>query len=417
MVATPVYLDNQATTRVDPRVIEAMLPFFGEQFGNAGSVSHVFGWQAKDAVDAARQTIAQAIGASPREIVFTSGATESNNLALRGVCERAKRKGQHLVSVVTEHKAILDPLERLSRRGFEVTLLPVQANDRPDAGRIDLDQLADAIRDDTLLVSLMLANNEVGVLQPLAEIGRLCKERGVLLHTDAAQAVGKIPVEVEELQVDLVSLSAHKIYGPKGIGALYVRRRNPNVRLESQIDGGRQEHGLRSGTLNVPGIVGLATALTLCLDELPGEMDRLRCLRNRLYEGLRASVDGVSLNGPALSGLAKEDERAAAPDHASQEWRLPGNLNCCFAGVEGEALMLSMRELAVSSGSACTSADPTPSHVLRALGLRDDEARSSLRFGLGRFNTEAEVDFAIRTVAEAVQRLRRLSSIPAEHHD
>jgi len=395
MPATPVYMDNHATTRLDPRVLEAMLPYLTEKYGNAGSTSHVFGWEAKEAVDAAREAIAAAIGASPREIVFTSGATESNNLAIRGVCERSRRRGNHLVSVVTEHRAVLDPLAKLARGEFAVTHLPVRPQGSADAGTIDVSQLSEAIRDDTVLVSVMLANNEIGVLQPLAEIGRICKQRGVLLHTDATQAVGKIPVDVDQLQVDLLSLTAHKIYGPKGIGALYVRRRDPQVRLEPQIDGGRQEAGRRSGTLNVPGIVGFAAALQRCLAEMPGESERLRRLRDRLFAGLCGRVANVALNGPALE---------------QTELRLSGNLNCSFAGVDGEALMLSMRDLAVSSGSACTSAEPEPSHVLRALGLSDDLSRSSLRFGLGRFNTDEEVDFAIDTVAVSVQRLRELRS-------
>ena len=391
---TPIYMDNQATTRVDPRVAEAMWPFFGEKFGNASSTSHVFGWEAKDAVDAARESIAAVLGASAREIVFTSGATESNNLAIWGVCEWPRRAGNHVISVATEHPAVLDPLAKLGRRGYEVTLLPVRPQGLADAGTIDVEQLASQIRDDTVLISMMLANNEIGVLQPLREIGRLCKARGVLLHTDATQAVGKLPVDVEDLQVDLLSLSAHKIYGPKGVGALYVRRRNPNVRLERQIDGGRHEQGLRSGTLNVPGIVGLAQALALCVAELTAEASRLHQLRHRLFEGLQAAVSDVSLNGPALD---------------LPELRLPGNLNCSFAGVEGEALMLGMRDLAVSSGSACSSGSPEPSHVLRSLGLSDELTRSSLRFGLGRFNTEEEVDFVIGLVAATVQRLRSLT--------
>jgi cysteine desulfurase len=392
----PIYMDNHATTRVDPRVVEAMLPFFTEKFGNAGSVSHAYGWEARDAVDAARQAVAAAIGAQPREIVFTSGATESNNLALRGVAERTRRRGNHLLSVATEHRAVLDPLEKLSRRGFEVTLLPVAQSGAPNAGLIEADTIARAIRDDTLLVSVMLANNEIGAIQPLAEIGELCRDRGVMLHCDATQAVGKMPVDVEQLKVDLMSFSAHKVYGPKGIGALYVRRRSPAVRLQSQIDGGGQEHHLRSGTLNVPGIVGFARALELCLEELSAEATRLTELRNRLYTGLTTRLKGVSLNGPTLD----------RPD-----WRLPGNLNVSFAYVDGEALMMSMKEIAVSSGSACTSAEPEPSHVLRALGLTDDLTRSSLRFGLGRFNTTEEVDFAASAVADSVSRLRSLSSM------
>jgi cysteine desulfurase len=392
----PIYMDNHATTRVDPRVVEAMLPFFSERYGNPGSVSHSFGWLARDAVDAARESIAAAIGAQPREIVFTSGATESNNLALRGVAERTKRQGNHFISVTTEHKAVLDPLERLARRGFAVTLLPVILAGHEKAGILDPQQVADAIRDDTLLVSVMLANNEIGILQPLAEIGCICRQRGVLLHCDATQAVGKTPVDVGELNVDLMSFSGHKLYGPKGIGGLYVRRRSPPVRLQAQIDGGGQEGRLRSGTLNVPGIVGFAKALEICRDELPTEMRRLAELRDRLFAGLVDRLDGVSLNGPGLK---------------QSGCRLPGNLNLSFAYVDGEALMMSMKQIAVSSGSACTSADPEPSHVLRALGLSDDLTRSSLRFGLGRFNTSEEVDFAVESVAEAVARLRKLSSM------
>ena len=396
MLQLPVYMDNHATTRVDPRVLEAMLPFFAERFGNAGSVSHVFGWEARDAVDAARETIAATIGAQPREIVFTSGATESNNLALRGVAERTRRQGKHFVSVATEHRAVLDPLEKLGRRGFEVTLLGVAAAGEPNAGIVDPQQLADALRDDTLLVSVMLANNEIGNLQPLAKIGAISRRRGVLLHCDATQAVGKVPVDVDELNVDLMSFTAHKLYGPKGVGALYVRRRSPPMRLQAQIDGGGQEARMRSGTLNVPGIVGFARALELCRDEMPAEMRRLAELRDQLFAGLNERLDGVSLNGPSL-------ERT--------NWRLPGNLNVSFAYVDGEALMMSMKQVAVSSGSACTSAEPEPSHVLRALGLSDDLTRSSLRFGLGRFNTAEEVDFAVDAVAEAVVRLRKLSSM------
>lgn len=395
MVQLPIYMDNHATTRVDPRVVETMLPYFTERYGNAGSVSHSFGHEAKEAVDAARSAVAAAIAAKPREIVFTSGATESNNLALRGAAERSRRKGNHLISVATEHKAVLDPLERLGRRGFQVTLLAVAQAPSDRAGLLDPQQVADAIRDDTLLVSVMLANNEIGAIQPLAEIGAVCRRRGVLLHCDATQAVGKLLVDVERLQVDLMSFSAHKMYGPKGVGALYVRRHGAPVRLQPQIDGGGQEGGFRSGTLNVPGIVGFARALELCLEELPSEQARLAGLRNRLYEGLTGSLEGVSLNGPALHEPA---------------WRLPGNLNLSFAAVDGEALMMSMKHLAVSSGSACTSADPEPSHVLRALGLDEDLTRASLRFGLGRFNTADEVEFAISAVSEAVLKLRQLSS-------
>jgi cysteine desulfurase len=395
MVDLPVYMDNHATTRVDPRVVEAMLPFFTEHYGNPGSVNHSFGSQAKEAVDAARAEIAAAIGAGPRDIVFTSGATESNNLALRGIADRARRKGDHLISVTTEHKAVLDPLARLGRRGFEVTLLPVEQAGSDRAGLLDVARLADALRPDTLLVSVMLANNEIGIIQPLAEIAALCRTHGVLLHCDATQAVGKMPVDVDTLGVDLMSFSAHKIYGPKGIGALYVRRRNAAARLQPQIDGGGQEGGVRSGTLNVPGIIGFVRALTLCLAEMPAERTRLAALRNRLFEGLSQRLEGVTLNGPALS----------------HDLRLPGNLNTSFAYVNGEALMMSIQHLAVSSGSACTSANPEPSHVLRALGLDEDQTRASLRFGLGRFNTAAEVEFAIDSVVESVERLRKLSSL------
>ncbi len=397
MPDSAIYFDNHATTRVDPRVVEAMLPYFTEEYGNAGSISHGYGEAAREAVDAARASLASAIGAEPREIVFTSGATESNNLALRGVAERGRRKGDHLVSVVTEHKSVLDPLQRLARRGSRVTLLEVETAGSPRAGMIDLDQLAGAIKDDTALVSVMLGNNEIGTLQPLAEIGRLCQERGVLLHCDATQAVGKVPIDVRELGVDLLSMSGHKMYGPKGVGALYVRKRSPAVRLEPQIAGGGHEGGLRSGTLNVPGIVGMARALELCLEELSAESARLAALRDRLYAGLSGQLGELVLNGPAL------DLEGA---------RLPGNLNLSFTFVDGEALMLQMRgQLAVSSGAACTSANPEPSHVLRALKMRDDLVRSSLRFGLGRFNTEAEVDRAVELLVPTVRRLRSLSSL------
>jgi cysteine desulfurase len=392
----PVYMDNHATTRVDPRVVEAMLPYFCEKYGNAGSTSHPFGWDSKAAVDQARETIAAAIGAAPREIVFTSGATESDNLAIRGIAEHSRRRGDHFVSVATEHKAVLDPLSHLARRGCQVTLLSVEQAGSPRAGLLSAEQVAEAIRDDTALVSVMLANNEIGAIQPLAEIAGVCRRRNVPLHCDATQAVGKISLDVERLGVDLMSFSAHKLYGPKGVGALYVRRRRPAVKLEPQIDGGGQEHGLRSGTLNVPGIVGFAKALEIAVAELPTEMARLAELRSRLYAGLCDRLSDISLNGPALD----------LPDR-----RLPGNMNLSFAYVDGEALLLNMRDLAVSSGSACTSANPEPSHVLRALGIDDDLVRASLRFGLGRFNTAEEIDFAIETVAETVNRLRQLSSL------
>jgi len=394
----PVYMDNHATTRVDPRVVEAMLPTFTETFGNAASTAHGFGWAAKEAVDAARESLAKAIGARPEELVFTSGATESNNLAIRGVAEHPRRQGSHLVSVVTEHRAVLDPLNRLARQGFEVTQLPVAQAPDERAGIVLAQQVADAMRDDTVLVTVMLANNEVGAIHPVEAIGRACRDRGVLLHTDATQAVGKIPVDVARLGVDLMSFSAHKIYGPKGIGALYVRRATPIVRLEPLILGGGHERGLRSGTLNVPGIVGFARALDLCLEEMAAETDRLMALRDRLYRGLMEAVPDLHLNGPALRpGL-----------------RLAGNLNVAFAGIDGETLLMSAPGVAVSSGSACTSSRPEPSHVLRALGLSDERARGSLRFGLGRFNTADDVEYAIETLAEAAGRLRRMSSLPIQ---
>jgi cysteine desulfurase len=395
-LSLPVYMDNHATTRVDPRVVEAMLPFFGEKYGNAGSTSHPFGWEAKAAVDEARETIAAAIGAAPREIVFTSGATESNNLAIRGIAEHPRRRGDHFLSVATEHKAVLDPLAHLARRGCEIALLSVEQAGSARAGLISAEQVASAIRDDTALVSVMLANNEIGAIQPLAEIAGVCRERGVPLHCDATQAVGKIPLNADELGVDLMSFSAHKLYGPKGVGALYVRRRRPAVKLETQSDGGGQEHGLRSGTLNVPGIVGFAKAVEIAVAEMQSEMPRLAALRLRLYVGVSDRLSDVSLNGPSLG----------MPNH-----RLPGNLNLSFSYVDGEALLLNMRDLAVSSGSACTSANPEPSHVLRALGIDDDLVRASLRFGLGRFNTAEEIEFAIETVVETVNRLRQLSSL------
>jgi cysteine desulfurase len=391
--SVPIYMDNHATTRVDPRVLAVMLPYFGEHYGNAGSVNHAFGWAAKEAVDAARASIAANLHALPREIVFTSGATESNNLAIRGVAERYRDKGRHIITVATEHPSVFEPLKKLGRRGYDVTVLPVAAIPGPEAGRVLPEQVAEAIRPDTILVSVMLANHEIGVIQPVAEIARVCGQHGVLVHADATQAVGKIPVDVERLDIDLMSFSAHKIFGPKGVGALWVRRREPSVRIEPLIDGGGQEAGLRSGTLNVPGVVGFARALELCCDEMSSETKRLKTLRGRLFAGLCETLDGVTLNGPSLAS----------------ELRLPGNLNVAIAGVEGESLLVSMKELAVSSGSACASERPEPSHVLRAIGLSDEAARSSLRFGLGRFNTAEEVEIAVQTVSQTVSRLRQLS--------
>jgi len=396
MISRSIYLDNHATTRVDPRVVEAMLPYFSDIYGNAASTSHAFGSDAREAVEDARAKIAAAIGASPREIVFTSGATESNNLAIRGLADRRQRRGNHLLSVQTEHRAVLDPIERLGRRGFDLTMLAVEQAGSATAGLLDPQSLAGALRDDTMLVSVMLANNEIGVIQPLTEIASICRARGAILHCDATQAVGKIPLDVRALGVDLMSVSAHKLYGPKGVGALYVRRGAPQLRLEPQIVGGGHEAGLRSGTLDVPGIVGFARALELCLAEMPDESRRLAELRDRLQRGLTSEIDGVTLNGPALDlpGL-----------------RLPHNLNVSFDYVDGEALLMNLQTIAVSSGSACTSANPEPSHVLRAIGLSEEATRSSLRFGLGRFNTAEEIDRTIATVAEAVHRLRKLSSM------
>lgn len=394
-----VYLDNHATTRVDPRVVAAMLPYFDEKYGNPHSV-HAAGQEAREAVDAARQSIAASIGVDAAEIIFTSGATESNNLAIRGIAERDRRRGNHIVSVATEHKAVLDPLARLSRRGFDVTLLDVEQHPSPRAGWLDPQQVADALRDDTCLASVMLANNEIGVIQPLAEIASICKQRGVLLHCDATQAVGKIPVDVSNLGIDLMSFSSHKIYGPKGIGVLYVRRREPIVRLESQITGGGQQEGRRSGTLNVPGIIGIATALELCIAEMPIESERITELRNKLANELASRLPNVELCGPQLTATPAD----------SSPLRLPGNLNVSFGNVDGEALLLAMGNLAVSSGAACTSTDSGPSHVLLALGLSEGAARSSLRFGLGRFNTPADIDYAVERVVAAVTQLRQMTS-------
>ncbi len=400
---TTVYLDNHATTRVDPRVVQAMLPYFDRLYANPHSV-HAAGHEARDAVDQALTSIATGIGAHPSEIVFTSGATESNNLAIRGVAERERRRGNHLVSVTTEHKAVLDPLARLGRRGYDVTLLEVEQQPSPRAGWLDPQKVADAIRDDTCLVSVMLANNEIGIIQPLSEIAAICKQRGVLLHCDATQAVGKIPVDVGRLGVDLMSFTAHKIYGPKGVGALYVRRRDPIVRLDAQITGGGQQEGRRSGTLNVPGIVGFATALDLCLDEMSTESARLAKLRNHLGDALTSNLADVRVCGPHYNQSSPENEPPL---------RLPNNLNVTFGNVDGEALLLAMQNLAVSSGAACTSTDSGPSHVLLALGHSEAEARSSLRFGLGRFNTPADIEFAIDRVTAAVNELRKLTSWPA----
>jgi cysteine desulfurase len=383
----PIYMDNHATTPVDPRVFEAMTPYFTNLFGNAASRNHSFGWAAEEAVDRARKQVADLIGANSKEIVFTSGATESNNLALKGVAQMYAEKGNHIITAATEHKAILDTCKRLEKEGCRVTYLPVQQN-----GLVDLDQLRAAITDKTILISIMYANNEIGVLQPIREIGKIAKERGVLFHTDATQAVGKVPVSVLEDNVDLASISAHKMYGPKGVGALYVRRRNPRVQLTAQMDGGGHERGMRSGTLNVPGIVGLGEACAIAQKEMTEETKRMRYLRDKLMHKLQSELDEVYING-------------------TMEHRLPNNLNISFAYVEGESLLMGINEIAVSSGSACTSATLEPSYVLKALGAGDDLAHSSIRFGIGRFNTEEEVDYVSEKVVDVVKKLRELSPL------
>lgn len=383
----PIYLDYQATTPMDPRVVEAMLPYFTENFGNAASRNHEFGWKAEQQVEACRDTIASIFGGTGKEIVFTSGATESNNMAILGIAEFYKDKGNHIITAPTEHKAVLDPCHYLESRGYEVTYLQVDQH-----GMIDLKQLEEAITEKTILVTLMAANNEIGVIHPLKQIGEITRKHGVFFHTDATQAVGKIHVDVNEMNIDLLSLSAHKIYGPKGMGALYVRRKKPRVRIAPIMYGGGHERGMRSGTLNVPGIVGLAKAVELCRDEMQAETERLLMLRNRMYEKLTKELDHVYING-----------------HPTQ--RLPGNLNLSFAYVEGESLIMGTNEIAVSSGSACTSASLEPSYVLRALGVGDDLAHSSLRFGFGRFTTVEEVDYAAERVISAVKRLREMSPL------
>lgn len=385
---TPIYMDNHATTPVDPRVLEAMLPYFVEKFGNASSRNHSFGWEAEAAVDEAREQIAWLIHASsPKEIIFTSGATESDNLAIKGVAEFYKEKGNHIITCVTEHKAVLDSCKALERQGIKVTYLPVD-----QYGLVEAEQLCEAVTDKTILISIMAANSEIGTLQPIKEIGRVAKEKGIIFHCDATQGVGKVPMDVEEMGIDLLSMSAHKIYGPKGIGALYVRSKKPRVRLSPIIDGGGHEKGMRSGTLNVPGIVGLGKACQVALEELPKEAERLTQLREKLKEGIFSRLDEVYVNG-----------------HPTR--RLPGNMNISFAYVEGESLLMGLKEIAVSSGSACTSATLEPSHVLRALGVKEDLAHTSIRFGIGRFNTEEEVDYTIHRVAQEVTRLRAISPL------
>lgn len=384
---TPIYMDYHATTPLDPRVLDAMLPYFRERFGNAASRNHAFGWEAEQAVEKARKQIAELIGAGPKDIVFTSGATESDNLAIKGVAEMYAERGNHIITVATEHKAVLDTCKRLAKHGCEVAFLRV----RPD-GLVDLDELRAAITEKTILISVMHANNEIGVLQPIREIGRIARERGVLFHTDATQSAGKVPVNVNDDNIDIMSLSGHKMYGPKGVGALYVRRKNPRVQLTAQMDGGGHERGMRSGTLNVPGIVGLGEACAICQREMVEESVRLAALRDRLKDRLFAELDEIYING-------------------TMEHRLPNNLNVSFAYVEGESLLMGINDVAVSSGSACTSATLEPSYVLRALGVGEDLAHTSIRFGLGRFNTEGEVDYVAGRVIEVVKKLRELSPL------
>ncbi len=382
----PIYMDNHATTQVDPRVVEAMLPYFTEVFGNAASRSHSFGWTAEKAVEAAREQVGALIGASGKEIVWTSGATESDNLAIKGAAEFNKDRGNHIITAQTEHKAVLDTCKRLEKDGFDVTYLPVEQD-----GRVNPATLRAAMTDKTILVSIMLANNEIGCVNPIEELGAIVKEKGAIFHVDAVQGVGKIPFDVNAARVDLASLSAHKMYGPKGVGALYVRRK-PRVRITAQIDGGGHERGMRSGTLNVPSIVGFGKAAELCGAEMVSEGKRLLALRERLREAIQSQVTDTFVNG-------------------SMEHRLPGNLNISFAYVEGEAMLMGLKDVAVSSGSACTSASLEPSYVLRAVGVAEEMAHTSIRFGLGRFNTEEEVDYVTKLVVGKVNKLRELSPL------
>jgi cysteine desulfurase len=379
----PVYLDFHATTPVDPRVLESMLPYFSDRFGNAASKQHAYGWEAQKAVEAARAAVASAIGASPAEIVFTSGASESNNLAIKGIAHARRGRGDHIITAASEHKSVLDSCKCLEKDGYRVTALGVDAE-----GFVNLDELRAAITERTILISIMAANNEIGVLQPLDEIAAIAQDRGVVFHTDAAQAAGKVPIDVRTAAVDLLSLTAHKCYGPKGAGALYVRRRKPRLELQCQIDGGGHENGLRSGTLNVPGIVGLGRALELCCEEMPAESARLSAMRDRLFDGLKRNLEGVRLNGPSSSR------------------RLPHNLHVSFDDIEGEALLMALGDLAVSTGSACSSGSQAPSHVLQAIGAVGDRAGASIRFGLGRPTTDHDIDFAIDRVTTVVRALR-----------
>src|SRR5437762_8693632 len=387
MVKLPIYMDNHATTPLDPRVLDAMMPYLMDRFGNAASRNHKFGWEAEEAVEEGRKQIASLIGADPREIVITSGATESDNLAVKGAAWMYREKGNHIITCVTEHKAILDTCKHLAKQGFRVTFLPVD-----NKGFVDLDDLRKAITDKTILISIMTANNEVGVIQDVKEIGAIARQRGVLFHTDAVQAAGKVPFNVNEMNVDIASLSAHKLYGPKGVGALYVRRRNPRVLLTPIIDGGGHERGMRSGTLNVPGIVGFGKAAELCRIEMVTDTARLQKLRDRLNDRLHKGLDEIYVNG-------------------SMEHRLPHSLNISFAYVEGESLLMGINDVAVSSGSACTSASLEPSYVLKALGAGDDLAHSSIRFGLGRWTTAEEVDYVADKLTHVVTRLRDMSPL------
>ena len=387
-MSSRIYLDNNATTPLDPRVLEAMMPYLTDKFGNAASRNHEFGWEAHEAVEQAREQIASLIGASAKEIIFTGGATEGNNLAIKGVAEMYADRGAHIITQPTEHKAVLDPCDYLAQKhGARVTRLSVDK-----VGRIDLAELRDAITDETVLVSIMHGNNEIGTLQPIGEIGRICKEKGVLFHTDACQTFGKVPIDVQAMGIDLLTCSGHKIYGPKGVGAMYVRRRNPRVRCEPLLHGGGHERGMRSGTLNVPGIVGLGKAAEICVAEMREESARLVALRDRLRDGIMSKLDMCYLNGH--------------PDD-----RTPSNMNISFAYVEGESLMMGFKDVAVSSGSACTSASLEPSYVLRALGVGDDLAHSSIRFSVGRFNTEQEINIVVEKVVATVKKLREMSPL------
>lgn len=383
----PIYMDHQATTPVDPRVLEEMRPYFSEKFGNAASRNHSFGWDAEQAVDVARKQIAELIHADPKEIIFTSGATESDNLALKGVVGMYREKGDHIITTNVEHRAILDTAKRLEREGVKVTYIPVGSD-----GLVDPEAVKKEITDRTILISIMMANNEIGTINPIAEIGRIAKEKGIIFHCDATQGVGKIPIDVNEMGIDLMSFSAHKMYGPKGIGALYVRRRKPRVRLTPMIDGGGHERGMRSGTLPVPLVVGFGKACEICREVMPEEQKRISELRDRLKDGILKELDEVYLNGH--------------PVH-----RLSGTLNLSFAYVEGESVLMGLKDIAISSGSACTSATLEPSYVIRALGVGSDLAHSSIRFGIGRFNTVEEVDFVVKRVIETITKLREMSPL------